>query len=211
MSVVFTVIVYLAAGLAVVVWLAGQKRLPTGVVVRAAALIFWPAYLPVCLAREEGERRTSEEVGGLLGQIDRLPIAETRKQEYRSAIDRLDGAILARKQELSRLTEAERRLGELGGSFGSGGKPLVDAELLRVRTSRAGVERDLQRAKEGVLRLVLRLEVIDLHGAKSDLDGELSTLEEEIDRLLDARAQTEVLLATSPSATPRTDVDNVRR
>src|SRR5688572_10922337 len=186
MSIAFSVAVYLAAGLAIAVWLAGQDRLPSNPAVRAATLLFWPAYLPICLSPRSTPAHDPA-LDGLRRQIERLPIDASRRAEYQSAVDRLAGALEQRKKELARLSHAEERLGQLGGSFGGNGKPLVDAELERVQRAKQSVDHDIARAREGMLKLALRLELIDLGGTAGNLDVELSSLEEEIGRLLEAR------------------------
>jgi hypothetical protein len=190
MSVAFTVAVYLAAGCAVLVWLAGQDRLPSGLPVRAAALVFWPAYLPICLSPKGAHAMTRDPaLDGLREQIARLPVDEPRRQEYAQAVDRLSGALELKKRELVRLDQSEQRLAHLGGSFGAGSKPLVEVELERVRRAKSGIDRDIGRAREGILKLALRLELIDLSAGRGDLDQELASLEEEIDHLLTAREE----------------------
>jgi hypothetical protein len=187
-SIVYSALVYLAAGLAVAVWLAGIRKLPRGWPVRIALLIFWPAYLPVCLLPERPEQ-VSMGIDNLLVQIDRLPVDEPRKREYRQAAARLDTALQQRQMELSRLSKTAERLVELGGTFGENGRPMVAEELSRVQAAKQNVAKEITRAKQGVMRLVLRLEVIDLHSPHESVETHLSSLEEELGNLLEARLQ----------------------
>jgi hypothetical protein len=182
----FSAVLYLVAGLAIAVWLAGQERLPRGFSVRSAVVLFWPAYLPVCLSPKPISPHDPA-IDSLRGQIDRLPIDPARRSEYRDAVERLAGAVELEKKELARLLVAEERLLRLGGTLGGSGEPLVEAELVRVRRARQAVDRDLERARQGMLKLALRLELIDLEGSGGKMDEELASLEEEIGRLLDAR------------------------
>lgn len=189
MSIVYSVLVYVAAGIAVLVWLAGQQKLPGGWAVRGAALIFWPAYLPVCLMPAKSP--TSGDVGleGLLVQIDRLPVDESRKREYREAAARLGTALEQRQNELLRLSKTADRLVAISGTFGEHGRPMVAEELSRVQVAKQNIAKELTRAKQGVLRLVLKLEVIDLSSEHESVETHLSSLEEELTHLLDARLQ----------------------
>jgi hypothetical protein len=191
MSIAFTVAVYLVAGVVVVVWLAGQGRLPAGVAVRGAAFVFWPAYLPMCLAPKPVDRREPG-FDDLHQQIDRLPIDDVKRREYHAAVERLAGAIDLRARELDRLSRAEGRIRALGTSLG--GREVVDGEVAKIATARERTTRDVARAREGVLRLVLRLELIDLEGERGDVDRELSALEEEIGRILTAKEEVEACL-----------------
>lgn len=177
MIIAFSVAVYLALGLAIAIWLAGEKRLPNGIAVRAAAVFFWPAYLPLCLAPTPASDSALE---GLRQQIDRLPIDPARKSEYKRAVDRLSSTVDLRQRELVRLSGAEDRLGRLG---------VVDSELDRVRFAKRTIEQDIARAREGMLKLAVRLELIDVSGSRGTIEEELASLEEEIGGLLDARDQ----------------------
>lgn len=189
MSIVFTVLLYLTAGGAIVVWLAGQSRLPSGIAVRIAAVIFWPAYLPICLSPPP--RPHDPALEGLAQQIDRLPIPEARRAEYREASAKLGKAVEKRRAELARLAKTEERLDALRGTLGQEERLVVDRERARVREARVKVERDLARARESVLRLVLRLELIDLEGSRENLDENLAAVEAEIGLLLEARLEAE--------------------
>ena len=180
MSIVFSAAIYVIAGIAIVVWLAGQGRLSGGPALRVVAVIFWPAYLPICMAPSQHPRDDS--LDGLLAQIERLPVSEARRGAYRGAVARLGRAMEQRSAELVRLGSADARLRQLGEA------PLVEKERERLREARAKVERDLAGARESVLRLVLRLELIDLEGSSGTLEANLATLEEELGGLLDARA-----------------------
>src|SRR5688572_6566010 len=158
MSLAFTIVIYLTAGIAIVVWLSARGRMH-GSTVRAAAVLFWPAYLPMFL--EPSAPASDPTFEGLRQQIDRLPIDDVRKREYQRGVERLAGAVQLRVRELDRLAKAEHRLAHLVRPFGADGKPLLDAELARVRLARESIEGEIGHAKGGILKLVLRLELLD--------------------------------------------------
>jgi hypothetical protein len=81
----------------------------------------------------------------------------------------------------------------LGGTLGEDGRPLVDTERGRLRTARSKIEADLIRARDSIVRLVLRLELLDLEGSRGNLEANLASLEEELVGLLDAREEAETL------------------
>jgi hypothetical protein len=61
MSFAFTLVVYLFAGLAIVVWLSAQRRMQ-GSAIRVAAVFLWPAYLPLFLEPQRGGRSAQARV-----------------------------------------------------------------------------------------------------------------------------------------------------
>jgi hypothetical protein len=209
-SIAFSVGVYLTFGLAMAIWLKGQgKSVSSGAANLLTAIFFWPAYLPVCLAPGPGPGQglrspASPEASprdpifrSLEQQIARLGLDAERRTRHLQAVERLERALASRGAELERLGAAKRRLVDLRSALGGSDRdgPLVDEELARLEGARRETEQDLGRVRESIVRLTLRLEVFELRASKGALDEQLAELSEELDRLLDARHEVEVLAA----------------
>lgn len=196
MNLVFTGALYLVAGIVAIAWLVSQRRISESPVVRIVGILFWPAYVPACLAQDKTHAALDGDaaLSSLGRQIDRLVKEPHRRRGYQASVDRLRHAMVGRQREIDRLRSAATRLQQMRRGLGASETALVDVRLSEIGEAKARVEEDVRRAREAVLRLVLRVEVIGLEDSKGRLDCELVGLEDELGRLLDARRETEALL-----------------
>lgn len=196
MNLAFSGVLYLVAGFVAIAWLVAERRISESWVVRVVAVMFWPAYLPACLAHEgrSAVADKGEVLESLRRQIDRLVTDPARRAVYQGSVDRLRDAMAERRREIDRLLGAEARLQKMRRGLGTSELALVDARLYEVGEAKARAEGEMGRAREALLRLVLRVEVIATEDSKGGLERELLGLEDELGRLLDAQKEAEALL-----------------
>jgi hypothetical protein len=187
MSIAFSLAIYLIIGVAACAWLERQARLPRGFAARVTAVLVWPAYVPVAgLPRSRDAAFES-----VRSQLRRMALDPVRRRDHLAVVERLEGAFMDRRSEIARLRSASARLAELAAEVGGSGRAFAAEENARLDRAASDAERDLERARESIVRLTLRLEVFELRTSHESLDDELRTFVGEIDALLNAREEVE--------------------
>lgn len=200
MSIAFSLAIYLIIGAVACAWLKSQARLPPGLTAHVSAVLVWPAYVPVSLAA--APRPSPPQSAGLpqprdaafesvRRQLQRMPLEPARRREHLAVVDGLERAFMDRRNEIARWRSARSRLAELAAEVGGDGRAFAAEENARLERAANDAERDLERARESIVRLTLRLEVFGLRTSHESLDGELTTFVDEIDTLLNAREEVE--------------------
>jgi hypothetical protein len=205
MNLALTAALYLAFGLLAAAWLAATRRFPEGILARVLAVVFWPAYLPLCVARAApppapagaGAAPPPDGVAlalvAMRARLEELPVDPARRGAYRAAVDRLEAALTARRLQRDRLDASVARLRALGDRLAEAERaPLAD-ELERVAAARAHMDAEIARARDGVVRLAARLELFEARAARGSLADELASLHDELDRLLRAHEEVDAI------------------
>jgi hypothetical protein len=198
MSIAFSLAIYLVVGVAACAWLKSQARLPSRLGAHVTAVLLWPAYLPVSLAA--APRDSAAPVAGLLPlrdaafeslrhQLQRMPLAAAQRKEHLAVIDGIERAFIDRRGEIARWRFARSRLAQLAAEVGGDGCAFAAEEGERLDRAARDAERDLARARESMVRLILRLEVFELRTSHQSLDGELRAFVDEIEALVSAREE----------------------
>ncbi len=196
MAILFSVTLYALAGITAAAWLVAGARLARDPASLGLAVLFWPAFLPVCLAstRHEPEQPPGDPaLDALRERLAQLPITSARKAEHESTLTRLSEGLARRRRELARLKAALHRVAELATTLEARDQRFVEQERARIVASTARLEAELERARESLVKLTLRLELFELRAQHDPLDQELGALEAELGRLLDAQAELEQL------------------
>jgi hypothetical protein len=192
MSVAFSAGVYLLAGAAIVAWLRFGGRLEGGVTL-VIAVLFWPAYLTVCLGPKDDTKPADPSLASLAERIRALPVDAVRREEYSRALEKIANGLAAREAELLRLGAVEARLVEMGRSVGTAQVGIVGEERNRIAGAMEQLKADLVRARAQVVSLAVKVEVFAIRAPKESLDSQLESFEEDLDRLLKAQIEVEQL------------------
>jgi hypothetical protein len=121
MSIAFSLAIYLIVGVAACAWLKSQARLPSGLAAHLAAVLVWPAYLPVSLSAPGDGLLPPRDAAfdSVRRQLQRLPLDPARRREHLAVIAGLERAFMARRSEIARWRSARSRLARLAVEVGA--------------------------------------------------------------------------------------------